>query len=198
MPSSTRRRCSSSTNPTRRSSPITRHHITTGTCPSPEGGDTMRSFCPHPAAGDGLRRRRRAAGVAAGAGADQAALRARRRRQRAADAVRRRGRQAGQGAHQRPHRDPGVPELAAGRRRRAGRRRQVRRHLDGPPRLRVARQDRVDDRGVQHAVRLPRRRAQPARDRRAHLARAAARSTSSWSRRATCASSAASSRARAS
>ena len=34
---------------------------------------------------------------------------------------------------------------------------QVGRDLDGPPRLRVARQDRAEHRGVQHAVRLPRR-----------------------------------------
>ena len=55
----------------------------------------------------------------------------------------------------------------------------------------------LDHRGVQHAVRLPRRRARDARHRRAHLARAARGSTSSWSTGATCASSATCSRARA-
>ena len=107
---------------------------------------------------------------------------------RAADALRRRSRQARQGAHQRPHRDPGVPELAARRRRRDGRRRQVGRDLDGPPRLRVARQDRADTavfntpfmyRDPEHAC------APPTRARR----RRCRRSTRSWSRRATCASS---------
>ena len=62
----------------------------------------------------------------------------------------------------------------------------------------LARQDRVDDRGVQHAVRVSRPGARDARDRPAAVAGAAARSTRSWSRRATCASSPASSRARAS
>ena len=103
----------------------------------------------------------------------QAALRARRRGERAANAVRGRSRQAGQGAYERPHRDPGIPELAARWRRRAGRWRQVGRDLDGPSRLRVTRQDRVRNRRVQHAVCLSRCGAQPARHGRAHLACAA-------------------------
>ncbi len=105
--------------------------------------------------------------------ADQAPLCARRCRQRAADAVCGRSGATDQGAHQRPRRNPGVSEFAAGRRGRTGRRRQVGRDFDGPPRLRVAGQDPVLDRRVQYALRVPRSRAQPSRHRRALVARAA-------------------------
>jgi len=69
---------------------------------------------------------------------------------------------------------PGVRQLAARRRRRDGRRCALGRDRDGSPRLRVARPDRADHRSVQHALRLPRRRALDARDRPAHLGGAAA------------------------